>query len=107
MATAAEVTRTIDLDLGAIRAETTFLPELAQVWDGESETSRLVWYSEWLDLMGGLKSLDRAYRSGEMTADQRTGYEHLLGQLKEALPIFKQLELPLPPVPLEPDPSRE
>ena len=101
MAATADVRRRINRDLQALIAETSFLPELAQVWHGESETNRLVWYSEWFDLMGGLKNLDRAHRSGLMTSDQQVEYLDLLQKLEETVPLLEQMGLPLPSVSLE------
>lgn len=48
-----------------------------------------------------LTELDAQYRSGQMTSDQQARYREVLRQLKEALPIIKQLNLYRPPVPLE------
>ena len=49
-----------------------------------------------------LRELDRHWRTGEMSADQRERYRLLLRKLKDALPIFEQLNLYRPLVPLDP-----
>ena len=96
------MSRRIEINLRDIAAETDFLPELAEVWEEEPDLNRDVWYFEWQELMARLEGLDEAYQSGSMIPDQRRRYEDLRCKLKEALPILKRLDLPLPSIPLEP-----
>jgi hypothetical protein len=101
MAATTDVMRRIDLDLHAVGAEADFLPELAGAWADETDANRFVWHEEWLDLMGRLAGLEREFRGGAMTPSQEARYHALLRKLKEALPILRRLDLPLPSVPLE------
>ena len=101
MATAAEVTRRIDTDLRVLDAEIDFLPEMAAGWAEEPDVNRDVYYLEWRNLMAVLETLDRHYRSGVMAPEQQECYRALIRELEHALPIFEQLGLPQPPVPLD------
>ena len=101
MATTTDVTQRIDLNLWAITAETDFLPELGELWAGESDTNRYVWYIEWQDLMMRLEDLEDAYRGDAMTDEQRDRYRNLRQKLRTHLPLLEQLGLTTPSVPLE------
>ena len=101
MATTTELTRYIDSTLWAIGAEADFLPQLAEDWE-EDRVNRATWENEWDVLFMRLSDLDDAYRAGEMTAEQQERYKSLRTKLRELLPHFEQLRLPLPSIPLEP-----
>ena len=101
MATTTELTRYIDASLWAIGAEADFLPELAEDWE-EDPYNRATWENEWDVLFMRLGDLDDAYRAGEMSDEQRTRYQALRAKLRERLPLFERLRLPLPSIPLDP-----
>lgn len=91
----------IDSNLHAVSAEADFLPDLAALWDGETDLQRDVFYLEWRDLMARLEGLDHAYRGGEMTAEQQTRFLTLRQTLRSHLALLKRMDLPLPTVPLD------
>ena len=101
MATTADLMRDIDAGLWAIGAEADFLPELAGGWE-ENPYNRATWENEWEVLFMRLGDLDDAYRAGEMTAEQQERYRALRTKLRALLPLFEQLRLPLPSIPLDP-----
>ena len=101
MATTTELTRYIDASLWAIGAEADFLPELAEDWEADP-INRATWENEWDVLFMRLSDLDDVYRAGEMTAEQQERYQALRTRLRGLLPLFEQLRLPLPSIPLEP-----
>ena len=101
MATTTELSQYIDRTLWAISAEADFLPELAEDWE-EDPYNRAAWENEWDLLFMRLSDLDDAYRAGEMTAEQQERYQTLRTKLRELSPLFEQLRLPLPSIPLEP-----
>ena len=88
----------IAISLDYVTRELDFLAEV----EGESEETQLAYMLEWPDLMARLQSLERAYRSGQMTPEQAERYRELLGKLSEALPIIERLGLTRPPVTLQP-----
>ncbi len=102
MATTTELTQYIDRSLWAIGAEADFLPELASDWDPEDPYNRAEWENEWDVLFMRLSGLDHAYHAGEMSEEQQERYQALRAKLRDLQPLFEQLRLPLPSIPLEP-----
>ncbi len=49
-----------------------------------------------------LSGLDHAYHAGEMSEEQQERYQALRAKLRDLQPLFEQLRLPLPSIPLEP-----
>ncbi len=102
MAEATIMSYPIDDNLRMVQADTTDLPRMEEKWSSLPRIVRTDWQMEWLDvIMPALEGLDRCYRSGEMTPEQRARYRSLLRQLKDNLPIIRRLELEEPTVSLD------
>ncbi len=103
MATAAELKRSIDLNLDIVDFEIEDVSELAPVWDDEPDDIRAAEELTWNSTMSRLRlDLDPAYRSGQMTPEQAERYRRLLERLAELLPVIERMGFARPPVPLEP-----
>ena len=103
MASQTDVSARIHWELHDISAEARFLPERAAAWETEPDENRAAFMLEWSNLMGGLTFLQRAQRSGSMTADQERRYHQLLREMRQALPLIRKLGLYDPLVSLRPD----
>ncbi len=91
----------IDIGLESLRLALGDLPEVAEEWAELADGERASWSLDWDQLMGTyLVLLERHYRAGTMTPDQRALYHELLDRLQAALPLIEQLQLYPPPVPL-------
>jgi len=101
MATETAVKDRVDHELEDLEAEVSFLPELAKDWEKEHRVTQISATLEWSNLMGGLKFLDWAFHSSQMTLEQRGRYRALLRKLKEALPTIKKLGFTVPSVSLD------
>lgn len=103
MATAAELKRSIDLNLDIVDFEIEDVSDLAPIWDDEPDDIRAAEELAWNSTMSRVRlDLDPAYRSGQMTPEQVERYRWLLRCLEELLPIIERLGLTRPPVPLRP-----
>ena len=103
MATAAELKRSIDLNLDIVDFEIEDISELAPIWDDEPDDIRAAEELTWNSTMSRLRlDLDPAYRSGQMTPEQADRYRRLLERLAELLPVIERLGLTSPPVSLTP-----
>ncbi len=92
----------IAIGLESLRLTLGDLSEIAGEWTQLNDGERASWSLDWDQLMATyLPLLERSYRSGAMTPDQRARYCAILRQLKEALPLIERLQLYPPPVPLE------
>jgi hypothetical protein len=101
MVTTSQVSSLIDTDLHLLSREVAYLPELARDWASDTAESRDAFYLEWRSLMGTLTMVDRAYRVGDMSAEQQKCYRTLQRNLADALPIIERLGLNAPAVPLD------
>lgn len=88
----------LTLLVGDIRALADLEREWGQLDDGVQASLSL----EWALLMADyLVELDENYYANEMTPTQRERYHLLIGELKDALPIIKRLNLRRPMVRLD------
>ncbi len=102
MAATTKLSTNLDRTLYGLAAELRDLPELAAEWDNLSDSQRVTTALDWDHLMASyLTEVEQAYRAGELTDEQRERYRLLRRQLREALPLFEQLNLFRPTVPLE------
>lgn len=103
MATATEVAERIDSGLHALIAEVEWLPHVEAEWANYSDLNRASFSLDWDHLLADyLTELDRYYRSGAMSAEQRARYRTLLCTITDVLPLFERLGLLPIPVSLEP-----
>ena len=94
----------IAIGLESLRLTLGELSEVAGEWTRLDDGERASWSLDWDQLMATyLPLLERAYRSGAMTPDQRARYCEILRRLKETLPTIERLQLYPPPVPLGAD----
>jgi hypothetical protein len=100
MATTAAVTRNIEATLREVAAEVVFLPELAEGWEDEPESARASWFIEWGELFSRLSRVAHEYHAGTLSEEQRVRFESLVRDLREGVPLFERLSLPLPPASL-------
>ena len=92
----------LERTLYALSAELRDLPEVAAEWETLSDGQRVTIALDWDHLMATyLPEVEHAYRAGDMTDEQRDQYQLLRQQLRDALPLFAQLDLFRPTVPLE------
>ncbi|MGI8689502.1 MAG: hypothetical protein ACR2M3_13090 [Thermomicrobiales bacterium] len=102
MATTTEITSRVERSLSALLAELDWLPNTAAEWDGLSDTEQVSISLDWDHLIADyLTELDEFYHAGKMTAEQRERYHLMLHKLKDARPIFEQLNLYRPTIPLD------
>ncbi len=103
MAAPTEVAERIESGLHALIAEVEWLPHAAAEWASFSDLNRVSFSLDWDHLLTDyLTELERYYRSGSMTAEQRVRYRGLLCKIRDALPLFERLGLLPIPVSLEP-----
>jgi hypothetical protein len=103
MVTTAAVSQRIESGLTLVCGDVLALPDFAQKWCHLAEGVRASLSLEWDHSMADyLTELDEFYRAGRMTPEQADRYRVLLGQLKESLPIIRQLNFYPPPVSLDP-----
>ncbi len=80
--------------LHALSAELRDLPSLADEWEGLSESEQASIALDWDHLMATyLPEVEHAYRAGALTDEQRHQYHRLRRQLRDAQPLFAQLNL--------------
>ncbi len=74
------------------------LGEIVTEWDGVPDWERVDWSLEWEQFISFMRhDLDAAYKSKQMTSQQKEQYKELLSKLKEVAPILKKLNLSQPP----------
>lgn len=102
MVTKTEIANRIERSLRALVAEVDWLPNTAAVWDEIPDAERASISLDWDHLIATyLTELDTFYRADKMTSQERDRYHELLHKLKEAQPIFEQLNLYRPTVSLD------
>jgi hypothetical protein len=102
MVTTTGIAERIDVALRAVLAEVDDLSAVAEEWATLPDGTRASVALDWAHLMADyLPDLDRAFRSDEMTPEQRASYRTLLRKLKAALPIVERLRLFRPTASLE------
>lgn len=98
MAAQATVNERIDLKLSAISAEIDNLPAIEAEWSLMLDDHQAAFLLEWDELMARMESLDRAFRSYQMTSAQQAHYRGLLLKLAKAMPAVERLGLTRPQI---------
>lgn len=102
MATATEINSRIETGLHALITEVDWLPNTADEWETLPDAEQISIALDWDHLIATyLTELDAFYHAGKMTMEQRERYHGLLHKLREAQPIFEQLNLYRPTIPLD------
>lgn len=72
------------------------LPEVASEWGEISDGERESWSHDWDNEMGGLHLLNGWVAQGDLDEADLCRYRSILGQLNDAMPTLKRLNLQLP-----------
>jgi hypothetical protein len=93
----------VDADLGMVGLGIEALRDLALDPEKAQDDDRVYDFSiRWGVLLSGrLKRLEHYYREGRLNEDQRSHYQELRRDLKDAVPLMERLGLGKPRVPLE------
>jgi hypothetical protein len=101
MATTTGIAERIEVGLRAVLAEVEDLPTVGEDWATLPDGNRASIALDWAHLMADyFPELEEAYRSDEMTLEQRSRYRTLRAKLRAASPMIERLRLYRPPVPL-------
>ena len=93
-----------DRYLGKVLKELRFLPEYAEDWtpDPEGIDALDAYASEWASVaLGRMNRLERAHRSGAMSAEQQARYSEVKALFRKRMPLIERFWLDKPTVPLE------
>lgn len=102
MVTRTEINSRIESGLHALIAEVDWLPNTADEWETLPNPEQVSIALDWDHLIATyLTELDESYYADEMTVEQRERYHLLLHKLKDAQPLFEQLNLYRPTIPLD------
>ncbi|MSQ14862.1 MAG: hypothetical protein EXR50_03245 [Dehalococcoidia bacterium] len=75
------------------------LEEIVPEWDEIPDWEQADWSLGWEQFISLLRhDLEAAYRSSQMTAEQKAQYKQLLSKLKDVSPVLKKLNLSQPAV---------
>ena len=75
------------------------LADISQEWDEIPDWEQADWSLEWEQFLSFLRhDLEAAYKSSQMTSQQKAQYKKLLANLKDVAPILKKLNLSQPPL---------
>jgi hypothetical protein len=100
MATTNSRVQLIDLRLQSLGAEIEGVEEIALEWDSLEDGVRVSLSLDWDQDMAIVRGiLEPAYRSQEMTSDQRRRYERLRQELRRLGPTLDRLGLQAVPAP--------
>ena len=102
MVTETEINSRVETGLYALIAELDWLPNTVAEWDEMSDGEQVSISLDWDHLIADyLTELDEFYRADVMTMNQRERYHILLQKLRDAQPLFEQLNLYRPTVSLD------
>lgn len=108
MATTTQTTDRIERSLSALLAEVDWLPNTVTEWATTPESERISISLDWDHLLiDYLAELDVYYFLDEMTAEQQERYQTLLQKLRDAQPLFTQIGISQPRIPLHDVPLTE
>lgn len=96
MVTRTNILALVDRDLESASDTLIDLEDVANEWEDESMHNRVVWATEWHEIMDRLLSVYEAREAGLLQPDQEQCYQTVLAELRRQLPTVERLGLRMP-----------
>jgi hypothetical protein len=100
MVTKSNILRLVDRDLESVSDTLLDLEDVAEEWEDEPMHNRVIWATEWHEIMDRLLTVYEAHEAGLLRPDQEQYYQTVLAELKRQMSTVERLGLRKPRFPL-------